>query len=64
MGRTTRSNGRLQGISAIIAIQCLKTSYQIPTILAYQNGTLVACGAEAREFIGDDQYEIARWFKV
>jgi hypothetical protein len=32
--------------------------------VAYQNGTVQACGAEAKEFISDDAYEIAEWFKV
>jgi hypothetical protein len=38
--------------------------WQIPTILAYRGETLAACGAEAREFIGDDEYKIAKWFKA
>jgi hypothetical protein len=38
--------------------------WQIPTILAYRGETLAACGAEAREFIGNDEYKIAKWFKV
>ncbi|KAG8814270.1 hypothetical protein FRC17_001233, partial [Serendipita sp. 399] len=37
---------------------------KIPTILAYEDGELVACGAEAREYMGDDRYQISKWFKL
>jgi hypothetical protein len=37
---------------------------QIPTILAYQNGEAKFCGAEAVDYLDDNEYEIARWFKV
>ncbi|KAG8817274.1 hypothetical protein FRC17_011310, partial [Serendipita sp. 399] len=51
--RTTRSGWGLEG------------SYEfIPTILAYEDGELVACGAEAREYMGDDRYQISKWFKL
>ncbi|KAG8830436.1 hypothetical protein FRC18_008097 [Serendipita sp. 400] len=37
---------------------------KIPTIVAYEQGEMIAAGAEAREFIGDDAYEVSRWFKL
>ncbi|PVF96876.1 hypothetical protein CPB86DRAFT_735972 [Serendipita vermifera] len=37
---------------------------KIPTIIAYQNGEAQAFGAEAREYMDDDDYEIALWFKL
>jgi hypothetical protein len=33
-------------------------------MIAYQNGRPHAFGAEAREFVYDENYEIASWFKV
>ncbi|KAG8753939.1 hypothetical protein FRC14_005519 [Serendipita sp. 396] len=36
---------------------------KIPTIIAYQDGEAKYFGAEAREFLEDEDYEIARWFK-
>lgn len=32
--------------------------------MAYQRGVLTACAAEATDYIGDEDYEVARWFKV
>ncbi|KAG8822499.1 hypothetical protein FRC19_005841 [Serendipita sp. 401] len=37
---------------------------KIPTIVAYEQGELVACGAEAREYLGDEAYEVSKWFKL
>ena len=37
---------------------------QVPSIAAYQEGALIACGAEALEYVDDDDYEVAKWFKV
>ncbi|PVF96878.1 hypothetical protein CPB86DRAFT_786515 [Serendipita vermifera] len=37
---------------------------KIPTIIAYQNGKAQAFGAEAREFMDDEDYEMASWFKL
>ncbi|KIM25112.1 hypothetical protein M408DRAFT_331406 [Serendipita vermifera MAFF 305830] len=37
---------------------------KIPSLLAYQAGEVRFCGAEALEYLDDDDYEIARWFKV
>ncbi|KAG8775473.1 hypothetical protein FRC15_000510 [Serendipita sp. 397] len=37
---------------------------KIPTIVAYQKGEAKYFGAEAREFLEDEDYEIARWFKL
>ncbi|PVF96872.1 hypothetical protein CPB86DRAFT_476873 [Serendipita vermifera] len=37
---------------------------KIPTIIAYKNGKTHAFGAEARDCIDDDEYEIASWFKL
>ncbi|KAG8755538.1 hypothetical protein FRC14_003961 [Serendipita sp. 396] len=37
---------------------------KIPTIVAYEQGKLVACGAEAREYLGDETYEVSKWFKL
>ncbi|KAG8797751.1 hypothetical protein FRC17_007656, partial [Serendipita sp. 399] len=36
----------------------------IPTLVAYCNDQLVACGAEASDLVGDEDYEVARWFKL
>ncbi|KAG8865486.1 hypothetical protein FRC20_009778 [Serendipita sp. 405] len=37
---------------------------KIPTIIAYQDGEAKYFGAEARDLLEDDEYEIARWFKL
>ncbi|KAG9054865.1 hypothetical protein FS842_003929 [Serendipita sp. 407] len=37
---------------------------KIPTIVAYEQGEAIGCGAEAREYIGDEAYEVSRWFKL
>ncbi|KAG8813319.1 hypothetical protein FRC17_001607, partial [Serendipita sp. 399] len=37
---------------------------KIPTIVAYKEGRVVACGAEARDYMGDERYEFSRWFKL
>ncbi|KAG9049918.1 hypothetical protein FS842_011453, partial [Serendipita sp. 407] len=37
---------------------------KIPTIIAYQGSEPKFFGAEAREYIDDEEYEIARWFKL
>ncbi|KAG8821142.1 hypothetical protein FRC17_009911, partial [Serendipita sp. 399] len=37
---------------------------KIPTIVAYQGGEAKEFGAEAREHLDNDEYEIARWFKL
>ncbi|KAG8817275.1 hypothetical protein FRC17_011311 [Serendipita sp. 399] len=37
---------------------------KIPTIVAYKDGQLVACGAEARDYLGDEEYEVSKWFKL
>ncbi|KAG8807085.1 hypothetical protein FRC17_004661, partial [Serendipita sp. 399] len=37
---------------------------KIPTIVAYQGGEAKFFGAEAREYLEDEDYEIARWFKL
>ncbi|CAG7852390.1 SubName: Full=Uncharacterized protein {ECO:0000313/EMBL:CCA74289.1} [Serendipita indica DSM 11827] len=37
---------------------------KIPTIVAYKNGTPVVCGVEAQDYVADDAYEIAKWFKL
>ncbi|CAG8593924.1 9809_t:CDS:2, partial [Acaulospora colombiana] len=36
----------------------------IPTLVAYQNGTPQFFGVEAAGYIGDDDYEMAQWFKL
>ncbi|KAG8840794.1 hypothetical protein FRC20_005416, partial [Serendipita sp. 405] len=36
---------------------------KIPTIVAYQGGEAKFFGAEARECLDDEDYEVARWFK-
>ncbi|KAG8814268.1 hypothetical protein FRC17_001231, partial [Serendipita sp. 399] len=35
----------------------------IPTIAAYKEDQLIACGAEARDYLGDEENEVSRWFK-
>ncbi|KAG8830437.1 hypothetical protein FRC18_008098, partial [Serendipita sp. 400] len=37
---------------------------KIPTLVTYEQGGMIACGAEAREYIGDEAYEVSRWFKL
>ncbi|KAG8752842.1 hypothetical protein FRC14_006668 [Serendipita sp. 396] len=37
---------------------------KIPTIVISEQGEMIAAGAEAREFVGDDAYEVSRWFKL
>ncbi|PVF96862.1 hypothetical protein CPB86DRAFT_786494 [Serendipita vermifera] len=37
---------------------------KIPTIVAYKNGIRYACGAEAKDYKDDEEYEIASWFKL
>ncbi|KAG8752843.1 hypothetical protein FRC14_006669 [Serendipita sp. 396] len=37
---------------------------KIPTLVAYKQGKLVACGAEARDYLGEEEYEVSRWFKL
>ncbi|KAG8814805.1 hypothetical protein FRC19_001467 [Serendipita sp. 401] len=37
---------------------------KIPTLVAYKNRAVVACGAEARDYVGDEEYEVAKWFKL
>lgn len=37
---------------------------KIPTIVAYRNGEPIAFGAEAQEYLGDEEYTIAKWFKL
>ncbi len=37
---------------------------QIPSLVVYHKGTLKACGAEALEYVDDDDHEVAKWFKV
>jgi hypothetical protein len=32
--------------------------------VAYQNGEAKYFGAEARDYLGDEEYEVAKWFKV
>jgi hypothetical protein len=42
----------------------LFNAWQIPTLIAYRNGEARAYGVEARDLIGDKDYEVAQWFKV
>jgi hypothetical protein len=42
----------------------LFNAWQIPTLIAYRNGEASAYGVKARDLIGDEEYEVARWFKV
>lgn len=37
---------------------------KIPSILAYEGGECISCGEEALELEGQDNIEIARWFKL
>ncbi|KAG8837726.1 hypothetical protein FRC18_008228 [Serendipita sp. 400] len=37
---------------------------KIPTLVAYQGSNLIACGAEAADYLGDPEFQIARWFKL
>ncbi|PVF92761.1 hypothetical protein CPB86DRAFT_877647 [Serendipita vermifera] len=37
---------------------------KIPTLVAYQNGSPHFFGVEAAGYIGDDDYEMAQWFKL
>ncbi|KAG8777654.1 hypothetical protein FRC15_011216 [Serendipita sp. 397] len=37
---------------------------KIPTIVAYQGGEAKFFGAEAREYLDDEDFEVARWFKL
>ncbi|PVF93793.1 hypothetical protein CPB86DRAFT_789737 [Serendipita vermifera] len=37
---------------------------KIPTSIAYQNGIAQAYGAETAEYIDDDEYQMAHWFKL
>ncbi|KAG8813630.1 hypothetical protein FRC17_001477 [Serendipita sp. 399] len=39
-------------------------AFDIGTTHTYQNGEAQYFGAEAREYIDEDEYEIARWFKL
>jgi hypothetical protein len=39
-------------------------SSQIPTLVAYQNRSAKFFGVEAAECLGDEDYEVAQWFKV
>lgn len=62
---TQRWNIPLNPLSAFVFIVInLYSRTQIPTIIAYQNGEAKAFGAEAREHLDDEEYEITKWFKV
>lgn len=37
---------------------------KIPTMIAYKGGEAKAYGINAEEYIADDDYEVARWFKL
>ncbi|CAG7852393.1 SubName: Full=Uncharacterized protein {ECO:0000313/EMBL:CCA74286.1} [Serendipita indica DSM 11827] len=37
---------------------------KIPTFVAYRGTTAVTCGQEADEYLEDDEYVVARWFKL
>lgn len=37
---------------------------KFPTLIAYQNSVPKLYGTEAAEYLNDDEYEIARWFKL
>ncbi|KAG8869424.1 hypothetical protein FRC20_001463 [Serendipita sp. 405] len=37
---------------------------KVPTLVAYQNGVACAHGATALDMVRDDDYQVARWFKV
>ncbi|KIM25133.1 hypothetical protein M408DRAFT_331419 [Serendipita vermifera MAFF 305830] len=39
-------------------------SSKIPSIVAYRQGKYKTCGLEALEYVEDDQYQIAKWFKL
>ncbi|KIM25123.1 hypothetical protein M408DRAFT_223807 [Serendipita vermifera MAFF 305830] len=39
-------------------------SSKIPTLLAYHNGECKACGAEALDYVDDNHYDMAKWFKL
>ncbi|KAG8823670.1 hypothetical protein FRC18_010692, partial [Serendipita sp. 400] len=69
MERTAGSGRGLQGSSNLFKIHIniepkYDTTIQIPTIVAYEQYDLDSCGAEARERIGDDAYEVSKWFKL
>ncbi|KAG8802706.1 hypothetical protein FRC17_006362, partial [Serendipita sp. 399] len=42
----------------------LSTNGQVPSLVAYKDDELVACGAETADCLGDPEYQIARWFKL
>ncbi|KAG8809988.1 hypothetical protein FRC19_004859, partial [Serendipita sp. 401] len=37
---------------------------KVPTLVAYRDSVSIATGAEAVEFVGQPDYEIAQWFKL
>ncbi|KAG8818577.1 hypothetical protein FRC17_010781 [Serendipita sp. 399] len=37
---------------------------KVPTLIAYRDSNVVAYGAEALDFVGQAEYEIAQWFKL
>ncbi|KAG8826100.1 hypothetical protein FRC19_009707 [Serendipita sp. 401] len=37
---------------------------KVPTLVAYQNGVACAHGATALDMVRDDDYQVARWFKL
>ncbi|KAG8816704.1 hypothetical protein FRC17_000214 [Serendipita sp. 399] len=37
---------------------------KVPTLVAYRDGVACAHGAAALEMIGDDEFQVARWFKL
>ncbi|KAG8814269.1 hypothetical protein FRC17_001232 [Serendipita sp. 399] len=36
----------------------------VPTLVAYKGDKLVACAAEARDYLDDEEYDVAKWFKL
>jgi hypothetical protein len=66
MARSTRIEQRLEGLLVVLNLTWLLTtiSSKIPTIVAYKNGKALAFGVEAKEYMDDDEYEVASWFKV
>ncbi|KAG8829563.1 hypothetical protein FRC17_006389 [Serendipita sp. 399] len=37
---------------------------KVPTLVAYRDGVACAHGAAALEMVGDDEFQVARWFKL
>lgn len=64
VARSTRSHRLVKGIVNNESNRRTTKDIQIPTLLAYRNGQCKACGAEALEYVDDNQYDMAKWFKV